>query len=819
MAGPLPTAQRVAVRLASFGIAAVLLALAACAAWGATSTYLADHAVKRATEASNAIERVRQGIAAERLVRRSAGPTPTDDDRSRHKEASAVIQSNLLTAHIFTEGMDRRLVEGLSARHNAYLAAAGNAWGEESDESLPLRVFDPTHGNSARADAALSTLEADADQLADRLRVQALGLLQVLVDIQTRVLIAGPVLFTLGLVLVGTVWRMQRSEQRRGTTRLVEDAYAANWEERRYRGVVDSAPDPILFCAGPGNVIYHNSAARAAWSYDPAQLDGQSILMLAHPDDRAALRVFWEQLRPAGTIPATEATMRMELRLRDGLGQWLRVELVATNLLDDMSVQAVVLTVRSIENRPDIAQRQADLALLDPLTRLPNALLLRDRLGQAMARAARGTETVGLLLVCLDRLPKAEDSMVLEAATRIQASVRPQDTVARLDGSTFAIVRELSGDDADAVLVAESIAEVVAAQFSRPLESQLGQVVLQPRIGVVVSAPRRDTVDGLLRNAGLAMHQVTPGALKRYAVFQTAAQSAVLDRVELEGDLRGAVQRLLRDVAEPAEADMTGDAHSPGELQVYFQPIVQLSSGKTCGFEALVRWHHPLHGLVPSRELIPMAEESGLIVPLGQWVLEEACRQVMQWQERFRLDQPLTLGVNLSSQQFRRQGLVLDVNRALLDSGLDAACLRLEVTEATIMHDADQAVRTLWNLKELGVDLAIDDFGAGYSALPYLKQLPIGLLKIDGGFVAGIGLDQEATSTVRAVVSLAKSLGWGVTAEGIETAAQAQLLGNWGCDFGQGYYFGRPLDAEEAADYLAATIQRSEAVVSRLAPA
>jgi EAL domain-containing protein (putative c-di-GMP-specific phosphodiesterase class I) len=213
--------------------------------------------------------------------------------------------------------------------------------------------------------------------------------------------------------------------------------------------------------------------------------------------------------------------------------------------------------------------------------------------------------------------------------------------------------------------------------------------------------------------------------------------------------------------------------------------------------------------MVPSRDLIPMAEETGLIVPLGQWVLEEACRQLVRWQGCFGVEPPLTLNVNLSSVQFRRPELVAEVTRALSESGLAPACLRLEVTEATIMRDADHAVRTLWSLKRLGVQLAIDDFGAGYSALPYLKQLPIGLLKIDGAFIRGMGHDQEDTATVRAVMSLAKSLGWGVTAEGIETAAQAQLLVEWGCDFGQGYHFGRPMDGTRAGEYLTAALAGS----------
>ncbi len=790
--------------MASFGILAVLLALAACAVWGAAMTYRADVAVKRATMASDAIEQVKRGIVAERQLHRGASAAPGEDARARHRDASATIQSNLQTAHVFTESTDRRLVDDLLARYLQYSRSLGSSWGEVSDDSAPLRVFDPLLTDGARSDAALSTLEADADQVAERLRVEALGLLQLLVTIQTRVFVGGPALFALGLLLVGAIWRMQRSEQRRGMTRLMQDAYAANREERRFRGVVHGAPDPMLICAGPGNVIYHNAAAEEAWSLHASQLEGQSILMLAHPEDRAALRAWWEQLRPAGSGGSGEVTRTIELRLRDGLGAWRTIELVGTNLLEDATVQGIVLSIRTAERRIDPDQ-QAELVLLDPLTRLPNSVLLRDRLGQAMARAGRRTDKVGVLMIALDGLPtgpaSAVDPLVLGASMRIQSCVRPQDTVARLDTATFAVVRELVGDESDIVSVAESL----SAQFSRPLAGVGGEVVLLPRIGVVVGNPLQDTVDGLLRNAGLAMQQVMPEGVQRHALFQSGVRSEALDRLELEGDLRGAVQRLMRGGGVFDGPEGAGDKTAQ-EIWVHYQPIVSFQTGKACGFEALVRWQHPLHGMVPSRDLIPMAEETGLIVPLGQWVLEEACRQLVRWHGRFGVEPPLTLGVNLSSVQFRRPDLVAEVTRALSEAGLAPGCLRLEVTEATIMRDADHAVKTLWSLKTLGVQLAIDDFGAGYSALPYLKQLPIGLLKIDGAFISGMGHNQEDTATVRAVMSLAKSLGWGVTAEGIETAAQAQLLVEWGCDFGQGYHFGRPLDETRAGEYLAAAL-------------
>ena len=783
-AGPLPGAQQVAVRAASFGILAVLLALAACALWGAAATYRADIAVKRATEASNAIEVIRKNISAERLVRRTAGASPGTAARAQHHDTAETTTAALSRAHMFTDSVDRRLVEDLQARFREYLDTAGAAWGEGAQEPLPSRVVDPSRGDPARADATLADLAATGDQLSERFRVGALNLQQALVTIQMRVLIAGPVLFGFGLLLVGAIWRAQRAEQRRGTAQLVQTAYDSGRDERRFRGVVQNAPDLVLICAGPGSVAYCNAAALTKWSYDEEQLTGQSILMLAHPDDRPALRAWWEQLAPAspGTPPDT-----LDLRLQDGAGQWRRVEMVGTNLLEEVTVKGVVLTIRDVGRRREAEQARTTQGLLDPVTRLPNGALLRDRLSQALVRSGRGREAVGVLAVAIEDLGSADERhgsgsaevVALEAATRLKACVRPQDTVGRLDAATFVVV----GDVSDPVALAERI----VTQLSRPVRLGTIETPLAVRIGIAVGGARGGSADDLLRDAGLALQRVRPGP-QRFAMFDSGARSAMLDRVELQGDLQGAVEALRR-----------GD---PPEFRVYYQPIVALASGRTCGFEALIRWQHPVNGLVSPAEFIPLAETTGLIVPLGQWVLEKACHQLTAWQDRFQADPPLTLSVNLSLLQFQQARLVTDVRRAVRAAGLGAGCLRLEITEGTIMRDPDLAVRTLWALKELGVQLAIDDYGSGYSALPYLKQLPLGMLKIDGALTAGIGRDEEDTSIVHAVVSLAKSLGWGVTAEGIETAAQAAQLREWGCDYGQGYYFGHPADGPVTQELL-----------------
>lgn len=780
-----PGAPRGAARALSFAILAVLLALVACAVWGAAATYGADITVKRAMEASNAAEALRRDLVAERLSRQ--GGAADELVRSQHRQAVQVVRTTLARAHVFTDGADRRLVEDMQARFHDYLALLGAPWGETDEPDL-------ARPDPVAAEAAAARLQDLAETMSDRFRVEAFGTQQGLVAIQQRVLVGGPVFFGLGLVLVGMIWRLQRGEQRRSTARQVQDAFEAGRGDRRFVGVVENAPDLVLICAGPGNILYCNAAALTLWSYEEGQLDGQSVLTLAHLTDQPALRAWWQQLLPATGAAAVASQHSLELRVRDGAGSWRQAELVGTNLLHDAVVQGIVLTVRDVGQRRMLEEERTEQALLDPLTRLPNGMLLRDRLHQALARAGRQGDTVAVLSIGFDGLSAADDrygagsadAMSLEAAARIQACVRPQDTVARLDRATFAVLRDPVVDERDA----EALAEAIAVQFSRPLQAVGAEIVAPVRIGVALGGARSAPAEALLRNMGLAMRRVEPAAAVRHAVFEAEASSALLDRVELESDLREAVQRLVQ-----------GGGVSR-EFRVHYQPIVRLGSAQPCGFEALMRWQHPSNGLVAPKNFIPMAEETGLIVPLGQWVLEEACRQVVAWQERFRFATPLTLSVNLSSLQFQQPGLVADVGRALSAAGLVPCCLRLEVTEGTIMRDADAAVRTLWDLKDLGVTLAIDDFGSGYSALPYLKQLPLGMLKIDDSFVSGIGRDQEDTATVRAVMSLAKSLGWGVTAEGIETPAQARLLEGWGCEFGQGYHFGRPLDGEEAGAML-----------------
>jgi EAL domain-containing protein (putative c-di-GMP-specific phosphodiesterase class I) len=265
-------------------------------------------------------------------------------------------------------------------------------------------------------------------------------------------------------------------------------------------------------------------------------------------------------------------------------------------------------------------------------------------------------------------------------------------------------------------------------------------------------------------------------------VFEASMHANALGRLELETALRHALAR--------------------HEMRVHFQPIVQLHGGALTEIEALVRWQHPTRGLISPAEFIPIAEESGLIIQLGQWVLEAACRAGASWQREFGFEPPLQVSVNLSPRQFEHTGLVADVERALKLSGLAATSLKLEVTEGVIMRDTDASILTLRHLKSLGIRIAIDDFGTGYSSLSYLKRLPLDVLKIDRTFVQGIGANAEDNAIVQAIISMGKSLGLAVTAEGIETEEQAALLRSWSCERGQGYLFSRPLDAEQCSELL-----------------
>ncbi|HYB70417.1 MAG TPA: EAL domain-containing protein, partial [Candidatus Bathyarchaeia archaeon] len=429
--------------------------------------------------------------------------------------------------------------------------------------------------------------------------------------------------------------------------------------------------------------------------------------------------------------------------------------------------------INQFPRRLDQLARQA---FRDPLTSLPNRALFMDRLQHALTRTERRGERLAVLFLDLDRFKVVNDSMghgvgdqlLIGVSHRLSACLRPEDTIARLGGDEFAILLEDVKDDK----APTSVADRLTAELQQAFTVERREVVITVSIGIAMSASRRMTPEDILRDADLAMYHAKGKGKARYEVFDKSMNAPAQERMDLELDLRNAVTR--------------------GEFVLHYQPVVALPTGRITELEALVRWNHPQRGLLSPGDFIALSEETGLIVPLGRWVLHEASRQTRQWQ----LAAPgirLGISVNLSGRQLQQPGLVEEIGAVLRDTRLDPSSLRLEITETVVMHDAASTLAKLEALKELGVQLAIDDFGTGYSSLGYLKRFPVDNLKIDRSFVKGIGRDVEDTAIVRAVITVAKSLNLSVTAEGIESADQIEELRALGCDHGQGYYFAKPM--------------------------
>ena len=371
------------------------------------------------------------------------------------------------------------------------------------------------------------------------------------------------------------------------------------------------------------------------------------------------------------------------------------------------------------------------------------------------------------------------DQLLLKVANRLETCVRPQDTVARFGGDEFTILLEDATEVNSATLVTKRIIEELRTPFI--LREQ--EVYVTASIGIVSRASERDLPEDLLRKADAAMYQAKARNKANYEVFEPNMNVPALQQLKLGSDLRRAVERQ--------------------EFVVHYQPKVELETGKVVGMEALLRWEHPERGLVYPDEFIPLAEEMGIIVPVGQWISEETCRQARVWQERYPRDLPLTVSMNLSARQLLHPELIQEVTRAILESGVDPSGLELEITESVIMEDEEVASSKLKELKSLGVQLTIDDFGTGYSSLAYLRYLPVDSIKIDKSFVDGLGQDSKDGLITSAMVSLAQTLGLSVVAEGVETVKQLRQLRKLGCDLAQGNYFSKPLTSEEASALVA----------------
>ncbi len=423
-------------------------------------------------------------------------------------------------------------------------------------------------------------------------------------------------------------------------------------------------------------------------------------------------------------------------------------------------------------------ERLAHQALHDPLSSLPNRTLFMDRLASALARAERRGNRVAAMFLDLDNFKvindslghQAGDQLLVAVAERLSSTFRSEDTIARLGGDEFAILAEGIGSAEDLGIIAERVAQSLREPFSL----QGRTLYVTTSVGVAISEPGA-TPGSLLRNADVAMYQAKNSGKARSAIYDPTMTVLPIERLQIELELRRALQQ--------------------DEIKVYYQPIVDLHTGRIVQVEALARWEHPRLGIVPPDRFIPTAEETGLIIPLGRRVLEQAIRTARNWQPPSP-DPPLIVSVNLSARQFQHHDLLSDIRHLLAETGLPPEALQLEITESVLMQSGLANVRLLKDLRRLGVGLAIDDFGTGYSSLAYIKQFPIGSLKIDRSFVGGLVADGEDAAIVQAIASLARALKLTTIAEGVETDQQRDLLREMGCNLAQGYLFARPMPLE-----------------------
>ena len=598
-------------------------------------------------------------------------------------------------------------------------------------------------------------------------------------------------LYDLEITLNKTLNAVEHSREALKQKKLAEQAHAEllkqqtlRESEKRFRALIENSIDIIMILNPDGNVIYSSpSAQRFLDNFDENNLN-ISIFNIIHANDRQLVRHTLQKV----VKNSSEKQYIKELKIKNEQHKWQIFEAVFTNLTSDSYIEGIVVNCHNITDRKIAEEKLLYDAFHDSLTQLPNRALFMDRLSHAFARYQRHSQNqFAVIFIDLDRFKIVNDSLghlagdrlIIEVANRLKKDMHHDDSVARMGGDEFAILLEYVKSEENAEYVAQRIQKLLQLPFY--INNQ--EVYTSASIGIALNNKDYKSPTDILRDADTAMYRAKTLGKARQEVFNTSMYADNLGQLKLEIDLRQALQK--------------------NELELYYQPIILLETGLICGFEALLRWQHPKRGMISPNEFIPIAEETGLIIPIGWWTLQQACQQTYNWQQQFSL-QSLTISVNLSGRQFSQSKLVEKIDEVLYRTCLDHHSLRLEITETTIMENEQIVMGILSELKAMNIQLNIDDFGTGYSSLSRLRNFPIDTLKIDRSFVMTMDTESQNLEITKAIISMAANLEIDVIAEGVETATQLALLRNLKCKYGQGYFFSKPVDSSQATKLIAA---------------
>jgi diguanylate cyclase (GGDEF)-like protein/PAS domain S-box-containing protein len=716
------------------------------------------------------------------------------------------VLRRIIEAGVFLTSAEEGFVALLDAgTDQLYLRAAKNIE-EEAIETMRMPVADSLAGHVMRSGRPLRTSRGEEDP---DLKVSTGFLVQNLLHVP--ILSRGRALGVLSVDNRKSKRAFTESDEAQLTSladyaavaienaRLFEQAHqeiverrrveaALRESEERYALAVRGANDGIWDWNLKTNHIYYSPRWKAMLGYAEDEISDSPDEWFdrVHPEDIERLRLEISS-HLQGLTPHFENEHRV--LHRDRTYRWMLSRSIS--VLDaDKVASRMAGSQADITDRKNAEQRLLHDALHDTLTELPNRALFMDRLQYAVERSKRHPDYVfAVLFLDLDRFKDVNDSLghmagdelLIAVGQMLRQGIRATDTVARLGGDEFVILLDDVGDENAAVHIAEWIND----QFRNTFDLVNHEVFITTSIGIVLNKIGYQDPEDILRDADIAMYSAKASGRARYHIFEPHMREQVMKRISLETDLRQALDRQ--------------------ELRVFYQPVVSLENGRLIGFEALVRWQHPERGLLLPREFLPMAEESGIIIPLDRWVMHEACRQMHHWHQEMPSDPPLTISVNISAKQLLQPELVPVVEGILAATGLDPECLKLEITENTVMETSQLTTGVFANLQSLGVQLQIDDFGVGYSSLGYLSHFPLNALKIDRTFVGGMADDTNQLNIIQAIITLTRRLGVGLIAEGVETQGQLDQLKQLGCEFGQGFLVSVPIDSQAAHDLLKET--------------